>query len=49
MHRPVLQLLRQLFFGAMDMELHSANFDPTSSKVRVSPPPLCCNAMNRHS
>jgi len=37
MHRPVLQLLRQLFFGAMDMELHSANFDPTSSKVRVSP------------
>ena len=40
MHRPVLQLLRQLFFGAMDMELHSANFDPTSSKVRVSPPLL---------
>ena len=40
MHRPVLQLLRQLFFGAMDMELHSANFDPTSSMVRVSPPLL---------
>ena len=29
-----LGLLRQLFFGAMDMELHSANFDPSSGKVR---------------
>jgi oligopeptidase A len=28
-----LQLLRQLFFGALDMELHSSNFDPSGPKT----------------
>ena len=26
-------MLRQCFFGAMDMELHSSNFNPSSSKT----------------
>lgn len=28
-----LQMIRQLYFGAMDMHLHSTKYDPTGSKT----------------